>query len=42
MQLANYIPRIVARFTKYSIIKWILIQLNINYGWLLMLLVAII
>ena len=29
------------KFSKYSLVKWLLIQLNLNYGWLLMLLVAV-
>lgn len=41
-QLSNYIPRIIMNLSKYSIIKWLLVQLQINHGWLLMLLVAVI
>jgi len=40
-QIINYVPRVLAQLSKYSIIKWFLIELNINYSWLLMLLVAI-
>lgn len=40
-QIINYVPRILANITKYSIIKWLLIELNINYTWLLMLLVLV-
>ena len=41
MQLAQYVPRILAKISKYTIIKWILVQLNLNYGWLLVILMAI-
>lgn len=40
-QLTSYIPRILAKLSKYSILRWVLVELNINYGWLFMLLVAI-
>lgn len=40
-QLTSYIPRVLAKLSKYSILRWLLIQLNINYSWLFMLLVAI-
>jgi hypothetical protein len=40
-QLIRYIPRVVVKISKASVIKWMLTQLGINYGWLLMLLVAI-
>lgn len=42
MQLSNYIPRIIMKFSKYSAVQWFLTQLNLNYGWLVMLIVAII
>jgi hypothetical protein len=40
-QLTQYIPRVLTKLSKYSVIKWLLIQLHMNYGWLLMLLVAV-
>lgn len=39
--ITNYIPRIVARLTKYNVIKWFLALIGIRQEWLLVLLVAI-
>lgn len=40
-QLTSYIPRILAKLSKYSILRWVLVELNINYGWLFMLLAVL-
>jgi hypothetical protein len=39
--MTHYIPRILARLTKYNLLNWLLTTLGIRYEWLLMLLVVI-
>lgn len=38
----SYVPRIIARITKYNLLKWLLGFLGIRYEWLIMLLLLII
>ena len=40
-QITHYVPRILARLSKASIVKWILSQLGLNHGWLVLLLLAV-
>ena len=40
-QITNYVPRILAKLSKASIVKWILTQLGLNYSWLVLLLLAV-
>ena len=37
----SYVPRILARITKYNVINWVLGLLGIRHEWLLMLLLII-
>jgi hypothetical protein len=39
--VSHYIPRIIARLTKYNLIKWLLGAMGIRQEWILVLLVAI-
>lgn len=38
----SYVPRILARITKYNLVKWFLGWLGIRHEWLIMLIVFII
>lgn len=40
-QLVKYVPRVLAQITKYNLVKWILMELGINYNWLLMLILIV-
>ena len=37
----SYVPRIIARITKYNVIKWVLGYLGLRHEWLIMLLLVI-